>query len=152
VSLPPRPPLPPAAGLAEDAVLAANEAFYDAFASRDFAAMDALWSKAGPVACIHPGWNPILDREQLMESWRAIMANPAGIEVSCLDPAALLLGEIGIVVCYEKLPEGVLAATNVFRLEDGVWRMVHHQATPTNEPRPEPPRRRESPPPSRRIH
>ena len=44
----------------EEAVLAANEAFYRAFAARDFAAMDALWAAEAPVACIHPGWDALV--------------------------------------------------------------------------------------------
>ena len=39
----------------EHAVLAANAAFYRAFAERDVDAMDALWARSIPVACIHPG-------------------------------------------------------------------------------------------------
>ena len=39
-----------------DAVLFTNEAFYRAFADRDLAAMDGLWSRHGSVTCIHPGW------------------------------------------------------------------------------------------------
>ena len=39
------------------ALLAANEAFYRAFASRDAEAMAGLWARTVPVACIHPGWD-----------------------------------------------------------------------------------------------
>ena len=38
-----------------DAVLAANLEFYRAFTMRDVAAMDALWARDAPVACLHPG-------------------------------------------------------------------------------------------------
>lgn len=143
----------PAAAPEAEGVLAANEAFYEAFNGRDFAAMEALWSKDGPIACIHPGWNPITDRDQLMESWQAILANPAAPEIVCLDPQVLLLGESALVVCYERLAEGTLTATNLFRLEDGAWRMVHHHAGLTNEAVPEQPAPRRAPPsPSRSVH
>ena len=36
------------------AVLAANQAFYAAFARRDTAAMDDLWARETRVACLHP--------------------------------------------------------------------------------------------------
>ena len=41
-----------------------------------------------------------------------------------------LYGETASVVCIERLPTGVLIATNVFVREAGVWRMVHHHAGP----------------------
>ena len=47
----------------QDAVLAANLEFYRAFAARDLAAMDALWARRTPVACLHPGWTAIKDRD-----------------------------------------------------------------------------------------
>ncbi|MBV8937825.1 MAG: nuclear transport factor 2 family protein, partial [Alphaproteobacteria bacterium] len=53
----------------QDAVLAANLEFYRAFAIRDLAAMDALWARQAPVACLHPGWSALKDREAIMESW-----------------------------------------------------------------------------------
>ncbi|MEE8533734.1 MAG: nuclear transport factor 2 family protein, partial [Alphaproteobacteria bacterium] len=40
----------------EQTVLFVNEAFYQAFADGDLAAMDAVWAREAPVACIHPGW------------------------------------------------------------------------------------------------
>ena len=52
--------------MAQEAVLFANEAFYRAFAERDIAAMEQLWAQAAPVACIHPGWSPVVGRERVL--------------------------------------------------------------------------------------
>ena len=49
------------------ALLFANEAFYAAFAGHDYAAMEALWARHAPVACIHPGWGVLEGRE-----WRLV--------------------------------------------------------------------------------
>lgn len=138
--------VPPPA-LIEDAVLSANQAFYDAFNARDAAAMDQLWSREAPVVCIHPGWNPITLREEIMATWAAILANPEAPEILCEEPEVQLHGEIAFVICRERVGGTLLACTNGFRLEDGVWRMVLHQAGPVGE---EPPRR--PPAPSRRVH
>ena len=35
-------------------VLAANAVFYQAFATRDVTAMEAIWAVEAPVACTHP--------------------------------------------------------------------------------------------------
>src|SRR6185503_2014542 len=72
-----------------DAVLAANLEFYRAFTARDLAAMDALWARAAPVACIHPGWPALSDRDAIMESWRSILGNPGSPRIACYDERVL---------------------------------------------------------------
>lgn len=114
-----------------DAVLAANEAFYRAFAVGDVAAMDAVWARHAAVACIHPGWAVLRGRDAVMESWRVILETPGRPQISCRDATADVVGDAAFVTCYEDVNQGILAATNIFVREDGAWRMVHHQAGPT---------------------
>jgi ketosteroid isomerase-like protein len=113
-----------------DAVLAANLEFYRAFATRDAEAMEALWARSLPVACTHPGWQPLTSREEIMASWRAILGNPDSPHAACHDEEPFLYGDIAFVICEEELPGNVLTATNVFAKEDGFWRMVHHHSGP----------------------
>jgi hypothetical protein len=112
----------------QDAVLAANLEFYRAFTTRDLAAMDALWARSAPVACLHPGWTALTDRAAVMASWEAILTNPAAPRIACSDERVLLYGDSALVLCEEELDGGVLAASNIFVREAGVWRLVHHQA------------------------
>lgn len=114
-----------------DAVLFANEAFYRAFAGRDMQAMEDLWSQHAPVSCIHPGWGAIFGREQVMRSWLAIIAGEGAPPITCHGPVARLYGATAAVVCFEKLGENYLLATNLFVREGAIWKMVHHQAGPT---------------------
>ena len=119
----------------EDAVLAANQEFYRAFAARDHAAMDALWAEETPVACIHPGWDALVGREAVMESWTAILGGPGAPQIRCEAPRAFVLGPSAFVICREVLEQqGWLIATNIFAREEGGWRMVHHQAGPAAQP------------------
>lgn len=111
-------------------VVAANREFYRAFGQRDFAAIDRLWSRTRPVACIHPGWDALTERAAVMRSWRQIVESPSAPNIVCRNEKAFVLGEVAFVVCHEVLSEGVLAATNMFAREDGGWKMVHHQASP----------------------
>lgn len=115
------------------AVIGANEAFYRAFGLGDFDAMDALWARKAPVACIHPGWPALRDRAHVMESWRRILQAPPSPPVRCMKPTVTLLGDVAYVICYERLAEGLLVATNIFAREDGSWLLVHHQAGATAE-------------------
>ena len=111
-------------------LLAANREFYRAFAEADIDAMTELWSRAYPVACIHPGWGPLLDRDQVIMSWRQILAGGHNGGVRCTNETPYLFDHVAFIVCHEVLDAGVLVATNIFRQEDGDWRMVHHQASP----------------------
>ncbi len=114
----------------EQAALAANEAFYRAFATRDLPAMAALWARDVEVACLHPGWAPLFGREAVMESWAGILGNPQSPNIRCLQCRVTLKGDVATVVCYEIVEEGYLVATNLFVREAGGWKLYHHQAGP----------------------
>lgn len=117
-------------------VIAANEAFYEAFAERDVDAMDALWSSAASVACIHPGWAPLRGKEDVLESFRGIFANPRGPVVRASRATAHVLGDTAFVICFETVGGTRLVATNLFVLEDGEWLIVHHHAGPVADDEP----------------
>ena len=116
-------------------MLFANDAFYAAFAGRDADAMEAVWSDREPVLCIHPGWPPLEGREEVIASWRRILEGPHPPRIRCVAPSARFLTEdLAVVLCFEVLEQGTLAASNLFRRENGVWRMVHHHASPAQLP------------------
>ena len=81
-----------------------------------------------PVACIHPGWQPLHGRDSVLASWRDIMSSPTSPPIRCSDPVAHMLGAAAVVICTERFPGAELVATNVFVEEDGAWKLVHHQA------------------------
>jgi ketosteroid isomerase-like protein len=112
----------------KDAVLAANLEFYRAFATSDIAAMDALWARRSPVACLHPGWSALTDRGAVMSSWDGILSNPNSPRIVCYDEQVLLFGDTALVLCEEELDGGTLAASNLFVREDNEWRLAHHHA------------------------
>ncbi len=121
-----------------DAVLFANEVFYRAFADRDMAAMEDMWAKTLPVCCIHPGWEAIYERDDVIESWRAILGGETSPDVNCLSPRVYFYGDAAFVVCFEEIHGDHLIATNYFVRQDGQWKIVHHQAGPTRAIVPEP--------------
>lgn len=130
------------------AVLFANEAFYLAFRNRDLGALEAAWSSRASISCIHPGWQPVTGRDAVIESWRAILGGSKPPAIRPRAAQATLAGETGIVICYEEIEgaDSLLVATNVFLRENGVWKLLHHQAGPTplrpdqlEEPEPEAP-------------
>ena len=116
------------------AILFSNESFYLAFAGRDVPMMEDIWAKKAPVSCGHPGWPLIKGREEVLESWGNILSNAGTFSIECRHPTAHFAGDAGYVTCYEILDEASLLATNVFIRENGIWKMVHHQAGPAPEP------------------
>jgi ketosteroid isomerase-like protein len=98
-------------------VLEANEAFYRAFSGR------------AQAACIHPGWDALDGREEVVASFRAILESGAAPRVRCTLAQAHLLGDVAFVTCHELVEGATLVATNLFVREDGAWRLCHHQAS-----------------------
>lgn len=115
-----------------DSVLMANEAFYNAFARGDFPAMEALWARSAPIACLHPGWPPLLDRAKVMQSWQGILAQPPRPPIAAVQPDVQLHGETAVVICWEAIGQMYLVAANIFVREAGEWRMVLHQSGQTS--------------------
>jgi len=135
----------------QDAVLALNQAFYRAFATYDYPAMEALWARRLPVACLHPGWPLLAGRDAVLRSWRELMSQPEPTAVHVRNAVVQMYGDTALVLCEEMIGGGVLAASNLFVREDGAWRMAHHQAgplAPAAQRRPEP--KADTPP--RRLH
>ncbi|MBL8805334.1 MAG: nuclear transport factor 2 family protein [Rhodospirillales bacterium] len=111
------------------AILFANEAFYRAFADRDFPAMSDLWAETAACVCIHPGWPALTGRREVLASWERILAGDTPA-IDCRLPELHFAGETAFVVGYEVVGRDWLVATNAFVRERGRWRMVFHQAGP----------------------
>ncbi len=131
----------------DDAILAANAAYYKAFMAGDFGQMCGLWAEED-VSCVHPGWPVLIGRQPILESYRSILRNPQQEPVQQRNATPLISGDDGRVFCIEIVGGMALAVTNWFRRIDGAWRMIHHQASPiAAEIEPEPER-----PPANRLN
>ena len=111
-------------------VLAANDAFYAAFAAGDLAGMDRVWAVDNPVSCLHPGWPVVLGRQRVMASWQMIFSNPPPIRHQ--DAQVLTYDRLALVVCREVIGGSMLTASNLFVPEGTLWRIAHHQACPAS--------------------
>ena len=122
----------------EELAMTANESFYKAFNARDLGAMKEVWSSHESVTCVHPGWNPLNGFEPIMESWQGIFKNSGNMDIQISDVKVVSSEGLARVSCIEKLytiaTHGVLASkvfsTNLFRLNEGSWKMIMHHASP----------------------
>jgi ketosteroid isomerase-like protein len=115
-------------------VLAANEAFYQAFNQKDASLMSRVWADSESVTCIHPGWNVLQGREPVLESWASILSNPEQPRIVTGGAAVSFFGPLAVVVCRELVAGSPLVATNLFIEEQGSWKLVHHQSGPVYSP------------------
>jgi len=129
-----------------EAVRLANEAFYRAFRGRSYAAMESIWAKQAPVACMHPGMDVIRGRPEVLKSWRGILSHEGSPQLVCDRVEVHLVGDVAYVTCLEGTAGDppALVATNVYVREGETWRMLLHQAGPLTrkerlEPLPGPP-------------
>lgn len=141
-------PLRRSVDAAEKAVLAANEAFYDAFRNRDMAAMQSVWSARTLVVCVHPGTDSVEGIDKVMTSWSSILRHPKAPRVTCSRSRVQVLGTTAVVTCLEGIASESprLVATNVFVLEEGQWRLAHHHAAPLSLEAPRAAARHRAPP------
>lgn len=114
-------------------MIAANQAFYDAFESHDIEAMAAVWELSDRVVCTHPGWTTIHGWPKVGASWRAIFnSNP--LQFIITNQHVVMLGDTALVFNDENLIDprgsGTVAALNVFARANAGWRMIaHHGST-----------------------
>jgi ketosteroid isomerase-like protein len=113
----------------ELSLLAANKAYYDAFNAHDETAMAALWAQSN-VSCIHPGWPSLIGRRAVLASYGEIFRNPRQESLVYRQETTLIGEGDGRVICIETVGDAALVATNWFKLVDGRWLLVHHQASP----------------------
>jgi ketosteroid isomerase-like protein len=114
----------------DEDVLAANAAFYRAFNTKDYAAMEAMWAQSAPATCVHPGWFLLEGRDLVLDSYQGILNNAGQPRIVVGGTVATTYGDIAVVLCREFVGGAPLLATNIFTREAGEWRIFHHHAGP----------------------
>lgn len=114
--------------------------FYEAFSTQNFEKMASVWSDDDEdCECVHPGMSSIQGKRGIMASWAIIFQNPR-FHVEPTRTKMEISGPTAICRCVEKVggddmntpPEerNYLEAINIYRRENGEWKMTMHMATP----------------------
>lgn len=128
-----------AGGAGEEALLAANEAFYVALALRSLPDMMALWVPASDaVSVAHPLHGLVVGADEVASAWASMFAlgpvRACDVRVVRCEPAR----NVGVVVCEQSVETvrakvtlgGRRVATNIFHMYRGQWKLAHHSAAP----------------------
>lgn len=121
---------------AEFGVRRVQAEFYDAFSTADYQKMSNVWSQSDDASCTHPGMHSLIGINAVMDSWRQIFAGYAGSDdkkAFMIRPSRVkvdICGRTAICTCVEETNGGRLEALNIYRREDGTWKMVNHMAAP----------------------
>ena len=122
----------------KEAVLAANQAFYDAFSHRDIKSMRLLWWQGQTSVCIHPGGRVLTGWESIQTSWESIFKNTEALEIEI----EIIKAEVDQAFAYVVVGETVLQssrgrrlkaqslATNLFQNMAQKWYLIHHHGSP----------------------
>ena len=124
---------------AEQGLRAANDQFYaalNAMFTGNLEPMDAIWSHGDQVTDMGPFGGRLTGWQAVGDEFKKEAAMKLGGKVLCKELHVYLGTDMGYTVCVEE-GENMSAdskpvvvshrATNIFQLENGKWKMVHHQ-------------------------
>lgn len=121
----------------EKEVKMAAEQFYQALNSMfkgDLDPMLEVWSHKDDVTYMGPSGGILVGWEEVRNSWEEQAGLKLGGKVEPVDMIVIVGNKIGITVNYERGTNYIngkqktvnIRATNVFRLENGKWKMISH--------------------------
>ena len=121
-----------------EAVLAANQAFYDAFSHQDIKSMRLLWWQGTTSLCIHPGGRIITGWEEIQNSWASIFKHTDSLAIDIeivkveIDQALayVIVGETLLQSSRGKKIKVQSIATNLFQNMAQKWYLVYHHGSP----------------------
>ncbi len=101
----------------------------------DLAPMSAVWSHANDVSYLGPQGGILVGWDNVLKSWKDQAAMKLGGTVEAHDMhlfindniAIIQNHEVGINYVKDSLQTIKIRATNIFRNENGQWKMISHQ-------------------------
>jgi len=122
----------------EKAVMAASEQFYVALNimfTGDAEPIKEVWSRADDITYMGPAGGLTVGWDEIAKIWEMHAAQKLGGAVKAENVHVTVGQDIAITQCYEmgentsqdgKLQKVSIRATNIFRKENGNWKMIGH--------------------------
>ena len=115
---------------AEFGVRKAQNQFYEAFSNQDYDMMCSLWAEQQDTQCNHPGMPRMTGRDEIMNSWKDLFNGPQ-MDVEPANTVIDIIGGTAICKCLEEIDSSSkLESLNIYKREDGEWKMTFHMASP----------------------
>ncbi len=118
----------------------AEDAFYDAIDDRDLDSMMKVWEDSDDIACLLPMQPLAQGRNQLLQTWKALLEGEFSLEIQVHHLRWLELGDFALHYCQEVARiagqtqhQPPVYATNLYRKSDG-WHLILHQNSPAPPP------------------
>ena len=123
---------------AEKELVAANNQFYaalNALFTGDLEPMNAIWSHGDDISDMGPFGGRLEGWKSVSEEFQKEAGMKLGGRVECKDLLVYAGTDVGYTVCTEegenmtadgKAVKVKFRATNIFRIEKGQWKMIHH--------------------------
>ena len=130
------------AGDEAEAVKAATKQFYaalNAMFQGELAPMNKVWSHKPDVTYMGPGGGIQVGWKKVWATWEAQAAQKLGGSVKPKNTHTVIGKDIAVVQNYElaentnadgKVQKVTIRATNIFRRENGAWKMIGHHTDP----------------------
>jgi len=120
--------------------------FYEAFARLDEDLMSEVWFDSDDAYCVHPGGQPLVGSQAVLESWRGMFRGGRPLVIFYKVIRKQVSDDMAMHLVEERLSSedgrqrGLVMASNCYlRTVDG-WRLVSHHGSPMSPDRstPEP--------------
>ncbi len=122
-----------------DDIRAASARFYealDAMAKGDARSMSGCWSHGSGVTAMHPIGGRDTGWDEVRASFDGVAGLASGGRVSLRDQRIEVVGDLAYEIGVEQGELTVAGerlrieqrVTNIYRREDGTWKLVHHHA------------------------
>ena len=93
--------------------------------------MAEVWSQKDDVRCMHPGSESVEGHRQVTTSWEQIFSAVDPFDIRPAKTQINVSGQIALCRCIEETNEGgKLECLNIYRREEGSWKMILHMASP----------------------
>ena len=128
--------------MSEADVRAASDAFYAALnkmANGDPAPMIDMWAKTDAVTAMHPSGGCEVGWDAVDESFKKFASIASDAKVRITDQRFQVIGDAAYETAVERGDLKVaghpvafeVRVTNIYRRQNGAWKMVHHHADPS---------------------
>ena len=116
----------------------AEKAFYLAFVRRDMSLMQQVWATSQNVYCLHPGGQPLVGKDVIIQSWQQIFSGPQTSELKiehhnlASDPKLAIhriTEHLTMHINKEKKQQATMYAVNIFQCINDHWYMISHHAS-----------------------